>query len=98
MADTSLNQLKKSALEFAAASAAKIESLTAAGKLRLDLLAEEHRLQEKYTQLGDKTYSAIQDAKFETLREDPYVIELLGAIGENKSRLEALRAKLNTAE
>jgi len=98
MADTSFNKLKKSALEFASASASKLESLTQAGKLRLDILAEEHRLQEKYAELGAKTFAAVQDSKFETLRDEVAVVELLGAISENKGRLDDLRAKLNKAE
>jgi len=98
MADTSFNKLKKSALEFASASAAKIESLTLAGKLRLDIMAEEHRLQEKYAELGEKTFQAVRDGKVPSLGEDPYVVELTGAIAENKGRLEELRAKLRKAE
>jgi hypothetical protein len=98
MTDTSFNKLKKSALDFASASAAKIESITHTGKVHLDLLAEEHRLQEKFARLGEKTHQAVQADKFTTLTEDPYVVELLGAISENQSRIADLRAKLKKAD
>lgn len=98
MSDTSFNKLKKSALDFASASAAKIESLTLSGKLRLDILAEEHRLQEKYAKLGDKTFQAVQAGTLADMAQDPYVAELTGAISENLGRLGELRAKLDKAE
>lgn len=98
MTDTSFNKLKRSALDFASASAAKLESLTQAGKLRLDIMAEEHRLQEKYSQLGEKTFSSIQAGTFDALRADAAFIELTGAVAENQARLAELRAKLTKAE
>ncbi len=95
MADSTFHKIKKSALDFATVSAAKIEAVTKAGKLRLDIMADEHRLQEKYAELGEKTFQSLQANRLSSLSEDPYVIELTGAIAENQARLADMRSRLD---
>jgi hypothetical protein len=94
MNETILDKIKKTVMETASQGAAKVEDAARIGKIRIDLLAEKARLRDKYANLGEKSFQAIQGASQASLSEDPNVVELVGAISENLQRIDALDAKL----
>ena len=76
MSETPLNKLKNGALNCASAVL-----------LRVDLVAEQSRLKSKYESLGKRLLRSLQEGSLETLKEDVAVVELVGAIEENKARI-----------
>lgn len=59
--------------------------------LHIDLAAEESRLKSKYESLGEHFMKALQNNDLDSLQEDPRVVELVGAIQENKARIRSLK-------
>jgi hypothetical protein len=82
MSETPLNKLKNGALNCASAVL-----------LRVDLVAEQSRLKSKYESLGKRLLRSLQEGSLDTLKEDVAVVELVGAIEENKSRIRDLERR-----
>jgi hypothetical protein len=61
--------------------------------LRVDLVAEQSRLKSKFESLGERLLRSLQEGSLDTLKEDPAVVELVGAIEENKARIRELEKR-----
>ncbi|MCQ2108937.1 MAG: hypothetical protein MJZ05_09275 [Fibrobacter sp.] len=84
MMETPLNKLKNKAL-FAASSAV----------LRVELATEEAKLKKNFQTLGLKVHGAVRDDLLAAIKDDPSVVELLGAIEERKRRIKNLERRIN---
>lgn len=62
---------------------------------RVELTMTESKLKAKYQLLGQKVYEAIQDGRFESIKDDPSTIEAVGAIFEIKKQVAEIEQKLN---
>ncbi|NLO24483.1 MAG: hypothetical protein GX116_09190 [Fibrobacter sp.] len=82
MAETPLKKLKNGVLTY-----------TSALLVRIDLVAEESRLNDKFKKLGEKVMSYIEKNNLESLKDDASIVELLGAIHENKTRIQELKTR-----
>ena len=82
MSETPLNKLKNGALQCASALL-----------LRVDIVAEESRLNDKYRMLGEKVLDFIKNDSLDTVKEDPSIVELIGAIHENEVRIQELKKR-----
>lgn len=80
MSKSPLNKLKEGA-----------KNCASAVLLRVDLAAEESRLKTKYQLLGEHLLKALEKDELSSLQEDPGVVELVGAIEENKTRIRDLK-------
>ena len=47
--------------------------------------------------LGQKLHGAIRDDLLQTIKDDPSVVELLGAIEEEKRVIESLRKRIDNS-
>lgn len=65
MSESPLNKLKNGALQCASALL-----------LRVDIVAEESRLNDKYRMLGEKVLDFIKNDSLDTVKEDPSIVEL----------------------
>lgn len=83
MSETPLNKLKNKAL-FAASSAV----------LRVELATEESKLKKNFQALGQKLHMAVKEDLLAAIKDDPSVVELLGAIEERKRRIKALENRI----
>lgn len=84
MSETPLNKLKNKAL-FAASSAV----------LRVELATEEAKLKKNFQTLGLKVHGAIRDDLLAAIKDDPSVVEILGAIEEHKRKINSLRERID---
>lgn len=84
MSETPLNKLKNGALNYASALL-----------LRVDLIAEESRLNNKFELLGKKVTSFIKNDTLQAVKDDPGIVELIGAIHENEERIKELKNRCN---
>lgn len=75
-----LNRLKKSAMVLASNAL-----------WRMELAAEESRLKNRFQTLGRKLHGAIRDDLISAIKDDPSVVELLGAIEEQKRKIKSLQ-------
>jgi hypothetical protein len=82
MSESPLNKLKNGALQCASALL-----------LRVDIVAEESRLNDKYRMLGEKVLDFIKNDSLDTVKEDPSIVELIGAIHENEVRIQELKKR-----
>ncbi len=82
MTETVLNRLKSGALNCAS---------TVLNKM--NIATEESRLKAKYEALGRRLLPALENDALDTLKNDPDVVELVGAISEMRTRLNALKAR-----
>lgn len=98
MPDNLLSKIKRSVIEGASLTAAKLEEGARLGKVKLDILAEENRLDDKYSRLGELFYQSLQSGTSESLKSDPAAIELAGAVGENLQRIADFKAKLKALQ
>lgn len=94
MSDTFFDKIKRTVIEGASTSAAKIEDAARMGKVKLDLMAEENRLRDKYAALGERAFQALQASDLNQLGETPATVELVGAIAENLQRIQDLKQKI----
>lgn len=78
-----LNKLKNSAVNFASTAL-----------LRVELATEESRLKNRFQTLGQKLHGAVRDDLLSAIKDDPSVVELLGAIEEQKRRIESLKNRI----
>jgi hypothetical protein len=57
------------------------------------LITEESRQEKRFKILGEKVLQAVLDDKLDTLKDDPSIVELVGAIQEKKKIIQELRQK-----
>ncbi|HSQ42463.1 MAG TPA: hypothetical protein VLM37_09310 [Fibrobacteraceae bacterium] len=98
MPDNLLSKIKRTVIEGASCTATKLEEGARIGKLKLDILAEEHRLDGKYCRLGEQAFLALKDEKLDSLKEEPASLEIVGSISESLTRIQDLREKLKTLQ
>jgi len=98
MNENLLLKWKRHLIEGAATAATKLEEAVRIGKVRLDLMAEEARLDAKMAKLGEHCFQAMGNASLDALKEDAATAELLHAIAENQKRIADLQAKLSSAQ
>lgn len=84
MSETPLNKLKNKALSAASSAV-----------LRVELATEEAKLKKNFQTLGLKVHGAIRDDLLAAIKDDPSVVELLGAIEERKRRIKTLERRIN---
>lgn len=84
MSKIPLNKLKNSAVNFASTAL-----------LRVELATEESRLKNRFQALGQKLHGAVRDDLLSAIKDDPAVVELLGAIEEQKRRIESLQNRID---
>lgn len=83
MSKIPLNKLKNSAMNFASTAL-----------LRVELAAEESRLN-RFQALGQKLHGAVRDDLLSAIKDDPSVVEILGAIEEHKRKINSLRERID---
>ena len=83
MAEKTLNRIKNKAL-----------NLASTALLRVELTNEESKLKKRFMALGQKLHGAIRDDLLQTIKDDPSVVELLGAIEEEKRVIDSLRKRI----
>ncbi len=83
MDKTTLNKLKNKAAGFASGALTRVE-----------LVAEENRLKQKFQALGQKLYSAVQGDLLNAMKDDPLVVALLGEIEVTKKKIADLENKI----
>jgi len=86
MAEKTLNTIKNKAL-----------NLASTALLRVELANEESKLKKRFMALGQKLHGAIRDDLLQTIKDDPSVVELLGAIEEEKRVIESLRKRIDNS-
>ncbi|MBR5412891.1 MAG: hypothetical protein IK114_07595 [Fibrobacter sp.] len=84
MAEKTLNKIKNKALNYASTAL-----------LRVELANEESKLKKRFAALGQKLHGAVRDDLLNTIKDDPSVVELLGAIEEEKRVIESLRKRID---
>ena len=84
MAEKTLNRIKNKAL-----------NLASTALLRVELTNEESKLKKRFMTLGQKLHGAIRDDLLQTIKDDPSVVELLGASEEEKRVIESLRKRID---
>ena len=84
MDEKTLNKLKITALNYASTAL-----------LRVELAAEESKLKKHFQALGQKLHGAVRDDLLNTIKDDPSVVEILGAIEEEKRVIESLRNRID---
>lgn len=84
MSKIPLNKLKNSAMSFASTAL-----------LRVELAAEESRLKNRFQALGQKLHGAVRDDLLSAIKDDPSVVEILGAIEEHKRKINSLRERID---
>ena len=83
MAEKTLNKIKNKAL-----------NLASTALLRVELANEESKLKKRFMALGQKLHGAVRDDLLQTIKDDPSVVELLGAIEEEKRHIESLSKRI----
>lgn len=63
-------------------------------KNRIDLANEESRQAKRFQILGERVLQAVLDNNFQALKDDPTIVELIGAIQEKKLVIQELESKL----
>ena len=86
MAEKTLNKIKNKALNYASTAL-----------LRVELANEESKLKKRFQALGQKLHGAVRDDLLNTIKDDPSVVELLGAIEEEKRVIESLRKRIDNS-
>ncbi len=83
MDKTPLNKLKNKAM-----------SCASSALLRVELATEEAKLKKRFQALGQKLHMAVRDDLLAAIKDDPSVVELLGAIEEQKRHIKELEEKI----
>lgn len=87
MNKTPLNTLKNKAVNLASTAVLKVE-----------LATEESKLKKRFQILGEKLHGAVRDDLLATIKDDPSVVELLGAIEEQKRRMQDLENRIRQSK
>ena len=83
MAEKTLNKIKNKALNYASTAL-----------LRIELANEEAKLKKRFMSLGQKLHGAVRDDLLSSIKDDPSVVELLGAIEEQKRLIASLQDRI----
>lgn len=83
MYETPLNKLKNKAMSAASSAV-----------LRVELATEESKLKKNFQTLGQKLHMAVKEDLLASIKDDPSVVELLGAIEERKRRIKSLENRI----
>ncbi|OGB63888.1 MAG: hypothetical protein A2Y94_06100 [Caldithrix sp. RBG_13_44_9] len=84
------DKIKKSVIDTLNEAIDKTEELTSVGRIKLEILQLEHRLDEGYTELGKFVY--------QNLSEQPGVLVEEGKISELKKVIDELKEQLRKKE
>ncbi|MCF0221753.1 MAG: hypothetical protein HUK19_05625 [Fibrobacter sp.] len=69
-------------------------SAASSAVLRVELATEESKLKKNFQSLGQKLHMAVKEDLLAAIKDDPSVVELLGAIEERKRRIKSLENKI----
>lgn len=94
MSTSFIARVKKTLLDGASTTASKVEEATRVGKIKLDLIAEENRLENRFARLGRKAWEAMQADKLGDLSEDTTIQEISESISATQQRIEDLKTRL----
>jgi hypothetical protein len=84
------DKIKKSVIDTLNEAIDKTEELTSVGRIKLEILQLEHRLDERYTELGKFVY--------QNLSEQPGILVEEGKVLELKKMIDELREQLRQKE
>lgn len=84
MNEKTLNKLKNTAKDCASNVLSRVE-----------LSMVQSKLKAKFQFLGQRVYEAIQEGRLETIKDDPFTVEAVGAIFETKKQVAELEQKLS---
>ena len=84
MNEKTLNKLKNTAKDCASNVLSRVE-----------LSMVQSKLKAKFQFLGQQVYEAIQEGRLETIKDDPFTVEAVGAIFEIKKQVAELEQKLS---
>jgi prefoldin subunit 5 len=84
------DKIKKSVIDTLNEAIDKTEELTSVGRIKLEILQLEHRLDEHYAELGKFVY--------QNLSEQPGILVLEGKISELKKAIDELKEQLRQKE
>ena len=84
MNEKTLNKLKNTAKDCASNVLSRVE-----------LSMVQSKLKAKFQFLGQRVYEAIQEGRLETIKDDPFTVEAVGAIFEIKKQVAELEQKLS---
>jgi hypothetical protein len=98
MSENLLSMLKRTVIDGAVCTASKLEEGARIGKLKLDIIAEENRLEHKYAKLGKQLFTAIQGESVDSLSANPEVVEQVGAISDSHQKIQDIKEKLKAVQ
>ena len=98
MSENLIAKLKRTVIEGAVCTASKLEEGARIGKLKLDIIAEENRLDTKYAKLGKQLFTAVQESSVENLKDNVEVIEITGSISESHKLILDYKEKLKAVQ
>lgn len=98
MSESLIAKIKRTVLEGASTTASKLEEGARIGKLKIDIVAEENRIEGRFARLGELYYQAVEAGNTEELKLDPAQVELLGSIAEHQKRILELKAQLKAIQ
>ena len=84
------DKIKKSVIDTLSEAIDKTEELTSVGRIKLEILQLEHRLDERYTELGKFVHK--------NLSEQPGILVLEGKVSELKKAIDELEEQLRQKE
>ena len=84
------DKIKKSVIDTLSEAIDKTEELTSVGRIKLEILQLEHRLDERYTELGKFVYK--------NFSEQPGILVLEGKVSELKKAIDELEKQLREKE
>lgn len=95
MAESFFDRLKKTVIEGASTAASKAESATRLGKLHLDKMSEERRLQDKEAQLGRLVYQLAGEGSLENLATQDGFLQAVGAIRLSEENILSIQGTID---
>lgn len=95
MAESFFDRLKKTVIEGASTAASKAESATRLGKLHLDKMSEERRLQDKEAQLGRLVYQLAGEGSLENLATQDGFLQAVGAIRLSEENILSIQETID---
>lgn len=95
MAESFFDRLKKTVIEGASTAASKAESATRLGKLHLDKMSEERRLQDKEAQLGRLVYQLAGEGSLENLSTQDGFLQAVGAIRLSEENILSIQETID---
>lgn len=96
MAESFFDKLKKTVIEGAATAASKAESATRLGKLHLDKMSEERKLQEKEATLGRFVYELAGENQLDSIQENADFLAKVGEIRLGHEAIASIQAEIDS--